>query len=78
MICLGCLEIRRDCDFLMGNVLCYRCIFREKTKNMIPVRKKEKCKICGIALSRGRWSYCSEECTEIGRIKFMHDVKLPG
>ncbi len=70
-----CQECNVDCpcgDFLMHNVVCYHCVYKNKLK-VIKCEEKEKkeleCKMCGKKFRidtnkriRQRNIYCSREC----------------
>jgi hypothetical protein len=64
MICPECSVERKINDFF-GKERCYKCIYKEKTKN-VKVVKKEKflCYICDDVLPFGRRKYCSERCVK--------------
>ncbi len=58
MICITCGQTRKTEDFF-GNK-CFKCVFREKLKD---IKKPEnKCKYCGEIIPEYRSKYCSKEC----------------
>lgn len=67
--CKDCQKMCPDADFLSSQKypdLCYKCVYAKKM-SLFP--KIAKCKVCECKLPKGRWTYCSEECLEIGSKK---------
>ena len=68
MICNGCSKELERKDFLLDQILCFRCTYKLKLecqKN----KEKHKCKACGIRFERDknikkrqRNVFCSKEC----------------
>lgn len=75
MICPGCNKECEDRDFLMKQVVCYRCMYRlktEKDKKTKKERKKIFCRQCDKEILTDKYSkkrqrtiYCSQECYTI-------------
>jgi hypothetical protein len=74
MICIHCKLDKDTKDYIMGNVICYKCVFEAKIK-IIGKRKpfNLKCKICNAYIkeekenkNRQKEKYCSVECAKIG------------
>lgn len=70
MICEMC-HIERDSKAFLGGVLCYKCIYRLKTKGVNKKKKKMEmcCKVCEKMIpitddipQRQKKLYCSDEC----------------
>lgn len=61
MICPECLVDHKEADFF-GKDRCYKCIYKEKTKNSPQRPKIVFCKVCGKEVPPGRRKICSEKC----------------
>lgn len=64
MLCPECQETRKESDFLMGNQICYKCVYAKKLASLRT--RTKKCKICKKECEKNRWVYCSKACAEIG------------
>lgn len=61
MLCIGCGIERQTKDFLLNQIKCYKCTYKEKTHNN---EKKRICKWCKEEFKFGRKLYCSPECAQ--------------
>ena len=53
----------------MGSEECYRCIYKRKI-DLLRHRPKKCCSICKKPIwNRFRFTYCSQECADVGEIK---------
>ena len=75
MICEQCNKELPEKDFLANQKICYRCVYRNKTKNVkkLAIHNATYCRICEkeIVLNeyckvRQRTVFCSWECAEVG------------
>lgn len=64
MRCSGCGNNYDESDFF-GKEKCYKCIYNEKVSIKDKKEKCNYCKICKKKVPKGRWIFCSEECSEI-------------
>ena len=70
MFCPDCKLYRDEKDFILNQTSCYKCIYEKKTKLEKTLKKLKKCKICNTLLHDvKKFSYCSEDCAEIGKYK---------
>lgn len=63
MICSKCNVEKEDRYFLKDMDICAKCIYHEKLDKMSDKLMIKYCKVCDKELIKGRWSYCSEECS---------------
>jgi len=69
MICSECREEREIDDFLMGELKCYKCVYKCKMAVVESMKTKKKlnaCKICGNAVKPPKTAFCSDKCADIG------------
>jgi predicted nucleic acid-binding Zn ribbon protein len=72
MFCPDCNIYRDKKDFILNQTSCYKCVYKKKTQRVL--KKLKKCKICDILIDNPKkFSYCSEECAEIGNLKIRHE-----
>lgn len=73
MKCLLCGTERDDSYFLLQNKMCYKCVFKIKTKEPEKKEKQEppKCAVCKKPLPPNRRIYCSKNCSDIHKMNKM-------
>lgn len=75
--CNKCELIRKNEDFLMESLECYKCVYEYK-KNLTP-SKSRRCKLCNKCMPTTRWTYCGAECaTEAKEIRRKIPSPLAG
>jgi hypothetical protein len=75
MICSECLNDCDNKDFIFGSKICYKCIYRKKTKNLKKqILEKIYCRTCHNEILRdevnrknNRTIFCSKDCYEVGQ-----------
>lgn len=85
MQCAECKIERMDKDFMPGQIICYKCVYKEKIleANIKKKLKKKDCRECGSLVEYPKRVFCSQECAAkdkaknnnthwTNKIKFQH------
>jgi len=79
MECPKCKIDRQLADFL-GKDICFKCIYREKIKNLPRKKTDRLCPLCNEIVPSNRLIYCSEKCKDaqdrIRSLQKYYDKKM--